>query len=90
MDKLMLNVSTQNPSKYIEEKYQTDNQMCIFMPVFHMDVIERVKSVPPKSCELDPIPMKILKDHIGALAYRIAKVINTSSHQCYVCDSFKG
>ena len=89
MDKLKLNVYTQNPSKYIKEEYQTDKQICIFMQAFHADVIELVKSVPPKSCELDPIPMKILKDHISALAYRIAKIINTSFDQGYVCDSLK-
>ena len=88
-DKHKLNVSTQNPSKYIEEEYQTDKQMCIFMPVFYMDVTEMGKSVPPKSCKLDPIPMKILKDHISALAYRITKIINTSFDQGYVCDSLK-
>ena len=63
--------------------------MHIFMPVFHIDVIEMVKSVPPKSCELDPIPTEIIKDHIGALAYRIAKSINTSFDQGYVCNSLK-
>ena len=89
MDKLKLNVSTQNPSKYIEKEYQTDKQMHIFMPVFHMDAIEMVKSVPPKSCKLDPIPTEILKDHISALAYRIAKIINTSFDQGYVCDSLE-
>ena len=73
----------------MEEEYQTDKQMGIFMLVSHMDVIQMVKAVPPKSCELDPIPKKILKDHIGALAYRIAKIINTSFDQGYVCDSLK-
>ena len=89
MDKLKLNVSTQNPSKYIEEEYQTDKWMHIFMPVYHTDVIEMVKSVSPKSCKLDPIATKILKDHISPLAYRITKIINTSFDQGYVCDSLK-
>ena len=82
-------MSTQNPSIYIEEEYQKDKQMCIFMPVFHTDIIEMVKSVPSNSSKLDPIPAKILKDHIGALAYRIAKIINTSLDQGYVCDSLE-
>ena len=59
------------------------------MPESHMDVINMVKSVPPKSCKLDPIPMKILKDHIEALAYGIANIINTSFEHGYVCDSLK-
>ena len=54
MDKFKLNVSTQNPSKYIEDEYQMENRIGILMPVSHMDVINMVKSVPLKSCELDP------------------------------------
>ena len=33
--------------------------------------------------------MKILKDHIGALAYGIANIINTSFEHGYMCDSLK-
>ena len=84
-DKLKLNMSTQNPSKYIKEEYQTDKQMHIFIPVFHTDVIEIVKLVPQKSCKLDPIPSKVCKHHVSALAYRIANIINTSFVQGYVC-----
>ena len=89
MNKFKLNVSTQNPSKYIEDEYQMENRIGIIMPVSHMDVINMVKSVPPKSCELDPIPMKTLRDHIGALAYGIANIINTSFEHGYMCDSLK-
>ena len=58
-------------------------------PVSHMDVIKMVKSVPPKSCKLDPIPTKILKNHIDALAHGIANIINTSFKNGYVCDKLK-
>ena len=68
MDKLKLNASTQNSIKCIEDRQAN----AYLHAMFHTDIIEMVKSVPPKSCELDPIPMKILKDHIGA------KIINTS------------
>ena len=54
-----------------------------------MDVINMVKSVPPKSCDLDPIPTKILKNHIDALAHGIANINNTSFEHGYVCDSLK-
>ena len=47
------------------------------------------KSVPPKSCDLDPISTKILKNHIDALAHGIANIINTSFEHGYVCDSLK-
>ena len=89
MDKFKFNVSTQNPSKYIEDEYQTDKRIGILMPVSHMDVINMVKSVPPKSCELDPIPTKILEDHIGALAHGIANIISTSFEHGNMCDSLK-
>ena len=87
MDKLKLNVSTHNHNKCIEDEYQTEKRIGILMPVSHMDVINMVKSVPPKSCELNPIPMKILKEHIDALAYGIANIINTSFKHGYMCDS---
>ena len=89
MDKPKLNVSTQNPSKYIEDEYQTGKRIGVLMPVSHMDVKDMVKSVPPKSCELHPIPTKILTDHIGGLAHGIAKIIYTSFEHGYVCDSLK-
>ena len=89
MDKLKLNVSTHNPNKFIEGEYQTEKRIRILTPVSHMDVINMLKSVPPKSHELDPIPMKILKDHIDAHAYGIANIINTGFEHGYMCDSLK-
>ena len=54
MDKFKLNVPTHNPNKFIEDEYQTEMKIGILMPVSYMDVINMVKSVPPKSCKLDP------------------------------------
>ena len=86
MDKLKLNEPTQNPNKFIEDEYQTEKRIGILVPVSHMDVINMVKSVPPKSCDLYPIPTKILKEHIDALAHGIANIINTSyEHGCVTC-----
>ena len=56
------------------------------MPVSYMDVIDMVKSVPPKSCKLNPIPTKILKNHTDALAHGIANIINTSFKHGYMCE----
>ena len=89
IDKLKLNVPTHNPNKYIKDEYQTEKRVGILVPVSHMDVINMVKSVLPESCELDPIPTKILKDHIDALAHGIANIINTSFKHGYMCDSLK-
>ena len=58
MDKLKLNVPTHNPNKFIEDEYQTEKRIGILVPMSHMDVINMVKSVPPKSCKLDPYQQK--------------------------------
>ena len=55
----------------------------------YMDVINMVKSVPPKSCDLGLIPTKILKNHIDALAHGRANIINTSFEHGFVCDSLQ-
>ena len=89
MDRLKLNQKTHNPNKLIEDGYQTELRIGTLTPVSYMDVINMVKSVPPKSCDLDPIPTKILKNHIDALAHGIAIIINTSFEHGYVCDSLK-
>ena len=59
-------------------------KIAILMPVSYMDVINMVKKVPLKSCELDPIPTKILKNHIDALAHGVANIINTSFKHGYM------
>ena len=89
MDRLKLNQKTENPNKFIEDGYQTELTLGTLTPVSYMDVINMVKSIPPKSCDLDPIPTKILKNHINALAHGMANTINTSFEQGYVCDSLK-
>ena len=89
MDRLKLNQKTQNPNKFIEGGYQTELRLGTLTLVSYMDVINMVKSIPPKSCDLDPIPTRILKNHIDALAHGIANIINTSFEQGYVCDSLK-
>ena len=38
---------------------------------------------------MTPIPTKILKNHVDALAHGIANIINTSFKHGYVCDSLK-
>ena len=72
-----------------QDGYQTELRIGTLTLVSYMDVINMVKSVPPKSCDLDPIPIKILKNHIDSLAHGIANIINTSFEQGYVCDSLK-
>ena len=56
MDRLKLNKKMQNPNKFIEDGYQTELRLGTLTLVSYMDVINMVKSIPPKSCDLDPIP----------------------------------
>ena len=89
MYRLKLNQQTHNPNKLIEDGYQTELRIGTLTPVSYMDMINMVQSVPPKPCDLDPIPTKILKKHIDELAHGIANIINTSFKHGYVCDSLK-
>ena len=89
MDRFKLNQKTHNPNRLIEDGFQTELRMGILTLVSYMDVINMVKSVPLKSCDLDPIPTKILKNHIDTLAHGIANITNTSFEHGYVCDSLK-
>ena len=89
MERLKLNQKTHNPNKLTEDGYQTELRIGTLTSVSYMDVINMVKSVQPKSCDLDSIPTKILKNHIDALAHGIANIINTSFEHGYVCDSLK-
>ena len=71
MDRLKLIQKTQNPNKFIEDVYQTELRIGTLTLVSYIDVINIVKSIPPKSCDLDSIPTKILKIHIDALAHGV-------------------
>ena len=59
------------------------------MAIFHCNIESLVKSTPSKSCELDPIPTKLLKTNISILAYPVAYIINKSLQDGIVCDEIK-
>ena len=52
-----------------------------FTPVIYKDDIKLVKSLPSKSCKLDPIKTDLLKGMITELAPLITAVVNTSLDQ---------
>ena len=64
--------------RYIKSRFETDHRMYNFSPVFHSDVKEIVCSAPAKSCELDPLPISLLKVHIQVQAPIIANIANSS------------
>ena len=61
MDKFKLKVSTQNPSKYVEDEYQTHKRIGILSPVSHMDVINMVNQFHQNHVNLTPYLQKYLK-----------------------------
>ena len=78
-----------NPEDNNETTFSTDKRFKSFMPIFHCDIESLMKSTPSKSCELDPIPTKLLKTNTSILAYPVACIINKSLQGGIVCDEMK-
>ena len=53
----------------------------MFSPVSEMDIEEIIKSMPTKSCSLDPIPTSLLKEYLPELIPVIARIVN-----CSLCE----
>ena len=51
---------------------------CSFEPISENDISKILKGMPPKSCELDPIPTKLLYDNLETLLPAITSLINMS------------
>jgi exonuclease III len=49
-----------------------------FTPVSEQFVLNILKNTAPKSCELDPIPTKLLYDNLDTLLPTVTQIINTS------------
>ena len=60
-----------------------------FTPFSYIDVIKLVKSLPSKSCELDPIPTNLLKGMLTEHEPLIAAVVNSSLDQGIFPSSLK-
>ena len=61
-----------------ETNFTTNFRLHAFDPVETDYVLQQVKKVAVKSCELDPIPAKILIKHASSLAESIKDIINIS------------
>ena len=53
-----------NPTdqQYLESDYTTDKRFREFIPVNSDKIAKIIRTAPPKLCELDPVPSKILKE----------------------------
>ena len=91
--KIMKALEPSDPSQintdYIESDYQTESRFRNFMPVFSKDIVEIVKSSAAKVCELDPIPTKLVKEHIGVIAPVLANIVNASFQKGKVSENLK-
>ena len=66
-----------NPD-YLESEIEITVTLHEFRPVTLDETNKLILSATPKSCKLDPIPTKLLRNHINVLAPTIQKIINIS------------
>ena len=76
-------------NRSIETNFQTNCRLTKFAPVLQSDVKEIVASAPAKSCELDPIPIFLLKIHIEVLVPIICNITNSSFKTGIFSDELK-
>ena len=72
---VLTNTHSFNPV-YLESKMEKTVILLELRPITLDETKESILSAAPKSCELDPIPMKLLRNHINVLAPAIQKIIN--------------
>ena len=66
-----------------------EHRMQSFMPVFSGDMSSIISSSPAKHCELDPLPMTMLKENLGAFSGIKANIVNTLLQQGVVSKTLK-
>ena len=52
---------------YLEKEYEMTDCFIDFTATTEEDILKLIQAAPPKSCELDPVPMTILKAHTDYL-----------------------
>ena len=78
MDNLAPTEDNLTDKQYLESDYTTDKRFREFIPVNSDKIAKIIRTVPPKSCELDPVPSKILKQVCKDIKPLIAITVNTS------------
>ena len=64
--------------EYIESSYQTNSYFENFAVLTEMDVRKLVNKSATKSCELDPISTRFLKQHLDVLLPLVTNIVNIS------------
>ena len=82
IDTIMMNLqsSDDNPidPKYIESNQTTDVKFEEFLLIEEDTIKTIVRSAPSKSCELDPIPISLLNEHLDVIAPALRDLVNNS------------
>ena len=82
IDTIMMNLqsSDDNPTdlKYIESHQTTDVKFEEFLLIEEDTIKTIVRSAPSKSCELDPLPISPLKEHLDVIAPALRDLVNNS------------
>ena len=52
---------------YLEKEYETIDCFIVFTATIEENILKLIKAAPPKSSELDPMPMTILKVQLISL-----------------------
>ena len=85
IDTIMMNLTPGdgNPidTKYIESHWTTDVKFEEFSLIEEDKVKTIVRSAPSKSCELDPLPISLLKEHLDVIAPALRDLVNNSRSQ---------
>ena len=84
-----LEASSVADSMYIENEYITTARHNFFLPVTEEDVRRIIMKSPAKACELDSIPMKLLKDNLDILLPTLTSIVCKSLSTGKFSDNLK-
>ena len=73
----------------LESSPQTDCKFTKFKEIGEEELRTIITSVPTKSCENDPLPTSLLKEHLDAILIPLTKIVNTSLRNEEFSDNLK-
>ena len=93
IDKIMQDLQPTAPghsdNTYIETAFITSCRFSDYQHVTPFDIIKIIQKCPPKSCELDPLPSTLIKQHAETVAPTICHIFNISLCQGDFTDNLK-
>ena len=89
MEKLKATSVLTEENSYTESEFLTENRMSTFQQLSVDEVCKLINSVEAKSCELDPIPLKLLKTNSREIAPVITEILNLSLKTGDFCKELK-